>query len=39
MIRLKQEFDRCGFTPVGNELPDHLSVVLAFLAHLARRRA
>jgi len=37
MIMLKQEFERCGFTPTGTELPDHLSVVLGFLAHLARQ--
>ena len=37
MIMLKQEFERCGYTPVGTELPDHLSVVLGFLAHLARQ--
>lgn len=37
MIMLKQEFERCGYTPSGNELPDHLSVVLGFLAHLARQ--
>lgn len=37
MIMLKQEFERCGFTPGGTELPDHLSVVLGFLAHLARQ--
>jgi len=36
MIRVKQEFGRYGFTPAGNELPDHLGVLLAFLAHLAR---
>jgi nitrate reductase delta subunit len=36
LIRLKQEFGRHGFTPLGNELPDHLSLVLGFLAHLAR---
>ena len=30
MIMLKQEFERCGFTPSGTELPDHLSVVLGF---------
>ena len=36
MIGLKQEYARHGFTPTGCELPDHLSVVLAFLAHLAR---
>lgn len=37
MIMLKQEFERCGYTPSGAELPDHLSVVLGFLAHLARQ--
>ncbi len=37
MIMLKQEFSRYGYTPAGNELPDHLSVVLGFLAHLARQ--
>lgn len=37
MIMLKQEFSRYGYTPSGNELPDHLSVVLGFLAHLARQ--
>lgn len=37
MIMLKQEFERCGYTPSGVELPDHLSVVLGFLAHLARQ--
>jgi len=36
MIGLKQEYARHGFVPTGSELPDHLSVVLAFLAHLAR---
>ncbi len=36
MIGLKQEYARHGFTPTGSELPDHLSTVLAFLAHLAR---
>ena len=36
MIMLKQEFERCGYIPAGVELPDHLSVVLGFLAHLAR---
>jgi len=35
MIMLKQEFERCGYTPPGVELPDHLAVVLGFLAHLA----
>ena len=36
LIRLKQEFGRHGFTPSGNELPDHLPLVLGFLACLAR---
>lgn len=36
LIRLKREFGRHGFAPSGNELPDHLPLVLAFLAHLAR---
>lgn len=36
MIMLKQEFERCGYNPVATELPDHLSVLLGFLAHLAR---
>jgi nitrate reductase delta subunit len=36
MIGLKQEYARHGFTPTGNELPDHLPMVLEFLAHLAR---
>ena len=35
MIMLKQEFARCGYTPVGVELPDHVSVLCGFLAHLA----
>lgn len=37
MIGLKQEFGRHEFDPAGNELPDHLTVLLSFLAHLARR--
>lgn len=37
MIMLKQEYERCGYTPAGVELPDHLSVLLGFLAHLARQ--
>lgn len=37
MIMLKQEYERRGYTPVGVELPDHLSVLLGFLAHLARQ--
>jgi nitrate reductase delta subunit len=36
LIRLKQEFGRHGFTPSGNELPDHLPLVLGFLEYLAR---
>ena len=35
MIGLKQEYARCGYTPLTSELPDHLPVVLGFLAHLA----
>ena len=37
MIRVKQEYIRHDFTPQGCELPDHLAVLLGFLAHLARR--
>jgi len=37
MISLKQEFARFGFAPESCELPDHLSVILGFLAHLARQ--
>lgn len=37
MIRVKQEYIRHDFTPAGCELPDHLAVLLGFLAHLARR--
>jgi nitrate reductase delta subunit len=36
LIRLKQEFGRHDFTPSGPELPDHLPLVLGFLAYLAR---
>jgi nitrate reductase delta subunit len=36
MIRLKQDYGRHGYVPPGVELPDHLAVVLGFLAHLAR---
>ena len=36
LIRLKREFGRRGFTPSGNELPDHLPLLLGFLAYLAR---
>lgn len=35
MIALKQQFARFGYSPTDDELPDHLSVVLGFLAHLA----
>ena len=37
MIRVKQEYGRHEFTPAQSELPDHLAVLLGFLAHLARR--
>lgn len=37
LIGLKEEFGRHGFIPTGHELPDHLAVLLAFLAHLAGR--
>jgi nitrate reductase molybdenum cofactor assembly chaperone NarJ/NarW len=37
LIRMKQEFARHGFVPSGNELPDHLPLMLGFLAHLAER--
>ena len=36
MIGLKQEFARHGFAPRGCELPDHLPVLLRFLAHLSQ---
>jgi nitrate reductase molybdenum cofactor assembly chaperone NarJ/NarW len=36
MIRVKHEFTRSCFSPSTRELPDHLSVLLFFLAHLAR---
>lgn len=36
LIRLKQEFERRGFAPSGNELPDHLPLLLGFLTCLAR---
>ena len=35
LITLKQEYRQHGHTPPGNELPDHLPVILRFLAHLA----
>lgn len=37
MIQVKQEFGRHDFEPPTEELPDHLAVLLDFLAHLARR--
>ena len=37
MIKVKQEYGRHAFEPEGNELPDHLAVLLSFLAHLSRR--
>lgn len=39
MIMLKQEFARCGYAPAGVELPDHVSVLFDFLAHLARQES
>ena len=36
MIAIKQEFVRHDFTLTGNELPDHLAVILGFLAHLVQ---
>ncbi|HEX9079544.1 MAG TPA: nitrate reductase molybdenum cofactor assembly chaperone [Desulfuromonadaceae bacterium] len=35
MIRLKELYRRHGFTPEGNELPDHLAVLFACAAHLS----
>ncbi|RNC67745.1 MAG: nitrate reductase molybdenum cofactor assembly chaperone [Desulfuromonadales bacterium] len=35
LIALKGEYRRHGYTPLGNELPDHLPLILWFLAHLA----
>ena len=37
LIRVKEQFRRFGFAPCGCELPDHLTVLLGFLAHLSRR--
>ena len=37
MIMVKQQFGLHDFTPDDCELPDHLAVLLSFLAHLARR--
>ncbi|WP_136513087.1 nitrate reductase molybdenum cofactor assembly chaperone [Geomonas edaphica] len=36
MIQVKQEYARHGFVAPDEELPDHLAVLLSFLAHLAR---
>ena len=38
MIAVKQEFGRFGFVQPGCELPDHLTVLLYFLSHLARQK-
>lgn len=35
LIALKGEYRRHGYQPLGNELPDHLPLILWFLAHLA----
>lgn len=35
LIALKGEYGRHGYRPLGNELPDHLPLMLWFLAHLA----
>jgi len=36
LIRIREEFRRYAFTPSGNELPDHLPLLLEFLAYLAQ---
>lgn len=36
LVRLKHQYRRHGFSPSGNDLPDHLPRVLGFLAFLAR---
>jgi len=36
LIALKGEYRLHGYTPLGNELPDHLPLILWFLAHMAR---
>jgi nitrate reductase molybdenum cofactor assembly chaperone NarJ/NarW len=36
LIDLKQEYRRYSFAPSTTELPDHLPLVLEFLAHLSR---
>lgn len=35
LIGLKQAFNRHGYQPTNNELPDHLEVLLGFLAELS----
>ena len=35
LIALKGEYGRHGYIPLGNELPDHLPLILRFLAFLA----
>lgn len=37
MIQVKQEYIKHDFDAPASELPDHLSVLLSFLAHLSRR--
>jgi nitrate reductase delta subunit len=37
MIAVKEQFQHFDFQPASNELPDHLGVLLSFLAHLALR--
>ena len=37
MIQVKKEYGRYDFHPCDSELPDHLAVLLDFLAHLASR--
>jgi nitrate reductase delta subunit len=36
MVKVKQTYDRFGYAPESSELPDHLPVLLNFLAHLSR---
>lgn len=35
LMLLKEVFGRHGYAPAGNELPDHLPLLLGFLAYLA----
>ncbi|CAG0968613.1 nitrate reductase molybdenum cofactor assembly chaperone [Geobacter sp.] len=37
LIALKGEYRLHDYTPLGNELPDHLPLILWFLAHLASK--